>query len=338
MRLQEAQSSPNRKQPAGPKRRRWLRALFWAGASVLLLLSLALHVGAWLIGRHEQPQRLAATIHITELNGFKTLWVQKRATNGSATIVFIHGTPGRAGVWREQFAQPFPHADLIAYDRPGFGDSTPVARHPHLGQQVEALTNLLAAASITNRVLLVGHSYGGPIALLAAIEHPDLIAGVLLIGADVSPKLEKMAWFQYVGNVPIIEWLVPRKLRQCNREILAAPRDLLEIQNGLPNLSVPIVMLHGARDAFVPLENVTWLESQLRSCGKLHLFAKIVLPDADHFIPWERPQQVARGIAKLIGLTDQQSLRNGKNFIPQNRDHDISWENAACRGKKSPSS
>ena len=62
--------------------------------------------------------------------------------------------------------------------------------------------NLLAVAGSTNRVLRVGHSYGGPIALLAAIKHPDKIAGALLIGGDVSPKLEKMLWIQYAANSP----------------------------------------------------------------------------------------------------------------------------------------
>lgn len=166
------------------------------------------------------------------------------------TIVFIHGTPGRAGVWREQFAHPFPNADLIAYDRPGFGASTPIARHPHLDQQVGALTNLLAAAAITNRVLLVGHSYGGTIALLAAIKHPDRIAGTLLIGGDVSPKLEEMLWIQYAG-------------------------------------------------------------------GKTNLFARLVLPGANHFIPGERPGDVATGIDRLIQLTEQRGQRAERDDLQQ---------------------
>lgn len=263
-----------------------------------------------MIGRHEQPERLAAPIHITELNGFRILWAQKRATNTDWTIVFIHGTPGRAGVWREQFAHPFPNADLIAYDRPGFGDSTPIVAHPRLDQQVEALTNLLAAATITNRVLLVGHSYGGPIALLAAIKHPDKVAGALLIGGDVSPKLEEMLWIQYAGNSPILEWLVPRNLRQCNREILAAPRDLVEVQDELSKLAVPVVLVRGTSDGLVQVENVVWLESRLAALGKTNLFAKIVLPGANHFIPWERPTDVTGGIETLIRLAEQRGQRS----------------------------
>jgi pimeloyl-ACP methyl ester carboxylesterase len=194
--------------------------------------------------------------------------------------------------------------DLVAYDRPGFGASEPAANPPHLQRQVDALTNLLAVAGITNRVLLVGHSYGGPIALLAAIQHPDKIAGALLIGADVSPELEKMLWFQYAANSPLAAWLLPRSLRQCNREILAARGDLDALRNQLPDLSVPIVMLHGTRDQLVPVENVAWLESRLVTLGKTNLFAKIKLPGANHFIPWERPADVAEGIRTLVQMAE----------------------------------
>jgi len=289
-----------------------LKAFLWGGSAAFLLLILTVHVGAWMIGRHEQPERLDAPIHTGELNGFRILWVEKRAANTAGTIVFIHGTPGRAGVWREQFANPFPGVDLVAYDRPGFGASRPATNHPRLQGQVEALTNLLAVAAITNRILLVGHSYGGPIALLAAIQHPDKVAGALLIGADVSPELEKLRWFQFAANTPLVECLMPRSLRQCNREILAARGDLNDLRNQLSNLSVPIVMLHGTRDRLVPVENVAWLESRMVTLGKTNLFAKIELPGANHFIPWERPADVAEGIRKLVRMAEPGRKRVGQ--------------------------
>src|SRR5262245_7073126 len=119
-----------------------------------------------------------------------------------------------------------------------------------------------------------------------------------------------MLWIQYAADSPLLEWLVPRSLRQCNREILAAPRDLAELQNRLSELAVPVVMLHGTRDDFVQVENVAWLESRLAALGKTNLFAKIVLPGANHFIPWERPGDVAGGIEKLIRLTEKQGQRS----------------------------
>lgn len=272
---------------------------------ILLLLGGVHAMTAW-IGQFEKPERLEAPIHLTVTHGFQIRWVEQRSTNENAeTVVFIHGTPGGAGVWREEFTGGgtgiCARANLIAYDRPGFGKSKPISRHPHLSEQVDALTNLLARIT-TNRVWLAGHSYGGPIALQAAVEHPERIAGALLIGGDVDPGLEKILWIQRVANYRFISWLLPRSLRQCNREVLAAPEDLKRLEAELPRLSVPIVMLHGTKDQLVPVENVAWLQARLEAADKTNLFCKIVLPGVNHFIPWEHPDQVDRGLEVLMRM------------------------------------
>ncbi len=84
----------------------------------------------------------------------------------------------------------------------------------------------------------------------------------------------------------------------------------MEIQKELSKLTVPVVMLHGTRDGLVQVENVAWLESRSAALGKTNLFAKIVLPGANHFIPWERPGDVAGAIEKLIRLTEKQGQRS----------------------------
>jgi len=58
--------------------------------------------------------------------------------------------------------------------------------------------------------------------------------------------------------------------------MLSAGEDLAAVQKLLPQLSVPLVMLHGEKDPLVPVENVAWLEQQLASIGKTNLFVKIV--------------------------------------------------------------
>jgi pimeloyl-ACP methyl ester carboxylesterase len=58
-------------------------------------------------------------------------------------------------------------------------------------------------------------------------------------------------------------------------------------------------MLHGDRDPLVPVENVDWLKNQLALVGKSNLFASIVLPGVNHFIPWEHPDEVAKAIGKV---------------------------------------
>ena len=264
-----------------------------------------------LFAKFDDPARLGATVHVTMTNGFTIRWAEKPdATNRAMlNLVFIHGTPGGAGVWAAQFAAPFPDANLFAYDRPGFGGSKPARAQPHLQQQVDALMTLLAGIT-TNQVLLVGHSYGSPIALLAALEHPEKIRGALLIGGDVDSAQENPFWVQYFFGWRITSWMLPRALRQCNRELLTVRADLVEMQKQFPKLSVPVVMLHGDRDPQVPVENVTWLENQLDALGKTNLFAKIILPGVNHFIPWEHPIEVEHALRQLGQMTRAQIPTN----------------------------
>jgi pimeloyl-ACP methyl ester carboxylesterase len=281
-------------------RNRACRIVLWTGFTVSLGAFMAFRAFAGMFSKYDDPARLDAVIHVTTTNGFTMRWVEKPAVTNNTRfgLVFIHGSPGGAGVWAAQFHSPLTNANLFAYDRPGFGGSKPVRAQPHLQEQVDGLMMLLTVAT-TNHVLLVGHSYGSPIALLAALEYPDKIGGVLLIGGDVDPAQEKPWLVSYLFGWRVTSWLVPQALRQCNREMLTAGDDLKEMQKRLPTLSVPVVMLHGDRDPLVPVENVAWLEQQLAAAGKSNLFAKIILPGVNHFIPWEHPDEVERGIRLL---------------------------------------
>jgi pimeloyl-ACP methyl ester carboxylesterase len=264
-----------------------------------------------LLAKFDDPARLRAPVQILTTNGFTLRWAEKIAATNRVgfDLVFIHGSPGGAGVWATQFETLATNANLFAYDRPGFGKSKPVLTQPHLQMQVDALMSLLACAT-TNQVLLVGHSYGSPIALLATLEHPEKIRGALLIGGDVDPAQEKPFWVQYIFGWRVTSWMLPHALRQCNREMLTVRADLAAMRKRLPQLAVPVVMLHGDRDPLVPVENVAWLEQQLGTLGKTNLFAKIILPGVNHFIPWEHPAEVERALRQLDQMTSAQSLTN----------------------------
>jgi pimeloyl-ACP methyl ester carboxylesterase len=273
--------------------------LFRLTAGLLALLLLALHgVGCLMLPKEDRLQSVA-TPHRLVISGFTLRYHVAEASNASWNLVFIHGTPANAGIWHEQFVQPFPQANLIAYDRPGFGQSGPVRREPHLAEQVAALTNLLAALPRLPTVL-VGHSYGGPVALLAAVEHPDLVAGVVLIGGSVDPRQEHPVWIQHPFHTLATSWVLPGWLRQCNRELLTLKGDLLGLERELPHLRVPVVMLHGERDQQVPVANVAYLRARLADLGRTNGVDALVYPDYTHFIPWEHPDAVQRAVVLAL--------------------------------------
>lgn len=85
--------------------------------------------------------------------------------------------------------------DLIAYDRRGFGD-TPAAQDPSAFTHVADLLHLIDNLDL-DRVVLVGNSMGGALALDMVLLHPDRIRGVVLIGAAVSGMTDEDTAFDW---------------------------------------------------------------------------------------------------------------------------------------------
>ena len=74
-------------------------------------------------------------------------------------------------------------ATVVTYDRAGFGGSELGADDLTPDQQVEHLRAALDALGVPRRRVIVGHSYGGLMAMHHAARHPDEVAGVILVDA-----------------------------------------------------------------------------------------------------------------------------------------------------------
>jgi pimeloyl-ACP methyl ester carboxylesterase len=94
-------------------------------------------------------------------------------------VVLIHGLPGTA----EDFNKVTPllagHR-TIAFDRPGFGYSS--GGYVKFDRQIVTLDSLLRSLHV-NRPILIGHSYGGTLALAFAERHPNEVRGLVLVDA-----------------------------------------------------------------------------------------------------------------------------------------------------------
>jgi pimeloyl-ACP methyl ester carboxylesterase len=283
------------RQPKSSRRRRLARILFASAVVLLVLPVVLLHVASFLFSRHDRSMKPFAPRVVIDSFGHTLHCYELKQPDAEWDIIFIHGTPATAAVFGEQFRHPFSRANLMALDRPGFGASSPDRRGPSLEDQANAVGVLLTNEP-TRRTILVGHSYGAPLALLAALKFTNEVAGVVLIGGSVDPAQERTYAIQRFADWPLISWLVPRSLRQCNRELLTLRGDLVSLQPQLSALAVPVVMLHGSKDRQVPVANVAYLRIQLAAAGKTNLFSQLVFPDYNHFIPWEHPDAVEAAI------------------------------------------
>jgi pimeloyl-ACP methyl ester carboxylesterase len=94
-------------------------------------------------------------------------------------VVLLHAGVADRRAWREVAARLHERgADVLAYDRRGFGET------PASGDEFRHLDDLLALLDAP--AWLVGNSMGGALALDAALEAPDRVEGLVLIAPAVS--------------------------------------------------------------------------------------------------------------------------------------------------------
>ena len=103
-------------------------------------------------------------------------------------LLFVHGFGNEAHVWDDLAPSVAPYYRTLAVDLRGHGESDrdPEARYDydaHVGD-LEALT----AALGIERLVLVGHSLGGRIAMWFAGRHPERVAGLVIV--DSAPELD----------------------------------------------------------------------------------------------------------------------------------------------------
>lgn len=100
-----------------------------------------------------------------------------------AQILAIHGLTGHGLRWRTLATQHLPGFSVLAPDLLGHGRSSWEAPWT-LDSNVTALADLLASET-ARPVVVVGHSFGGAVALQLAVARPDLVASLVLLDPAV---------------------------------------------------------------------------------------------------------------------------------------------------------
>jgi pimeloyl-ACP methyl ester carboxylesterase len=101
-------------------------------------------------------------------------------------VVFEAGMSAPAACWVHTQREISTHVRTLSYDRAGYGGSDPDSHARTLERLVDDLTGLLDGVGETAPVVLVAHSWGGPIVRLFAERHPDRVAGIVFVDATLA--------------------------------------------------------------------------------------------------------------------------------------------------------
>ena len=103
-------------------------------------------------------------------------------------LMLVHGFGNDAHIWDDFAPVAAPHYRVLALDLRGHGDSAWALHgeyeYAHYVADLDALTQNLGI----ERIILVGHSLGGRVAMLYAAAHPEQMAGLVIV--DSAPELD----------------------------------------------------------------------------------------------------------------------------------------------------
>ena len=280
----------------------------------------------WSLEGRDWPNREAS--RFVEAGGMR--WHVQVAGSGPV-LLLIHGTGAATHSWRDVLPRLAQHFTVVVPDLPGHGFTRRGPQTlPGMADAVRALLTKLDMAP----AIIAGHSAGAAIAIRMILDGMTVERVVALnpallpfpgLAAQLFPTLAKMLFLNPFAPHIFARMAGPRqevarfmtkstgsRLDDAGIDLYArlfrkpghiagtigmmANWDLEPLKRDLPRLAVPLDVIHGERDAAIPV-------AKAREAATLVPGATIeILPDLGHLAHEERPELV---VGRMIAVSSQ---------------------------------
>lgn len=235
-------------------------------------------------------------------------------------VLLVHGMGGSLRTLAPLQRALSPDHEVFAVDLPGFGRSGLPPRAQSLADLRESLCALVGPL-LPGPAHLFGHSFGGLVAALAAVERPHLWRSLALASAagfSESPRAFPDIRMPRVAKRALVLWMTsgrrgerllssvalhPQRIDRAMRRVLQLSyrqaREMLrlgpepwpaDLAQRVAQLPLPVLGIWGSADRTFPLAAVRRFAPDL----PIH-----VIPGADHLVPIEAPSAVASALRAL---------------------------------------
>jgi pimeloyl-ACP methyl ester carboxylesterase len=224
---------------------------------------------------------------------------------GPPNVLALHGW-GRRG---RDFAVVLEGFSGIAPDLPGFGATPAPDEVFGADAYAEIVSGLLD--SFDSPPVLVGHSFGGRVAVCLAAKHPGRVGPLVLTGVPLirvsarqTPAIgyRMIRWLNRIGIISD-ERLEQEKRRRGSADYRAASGAMREIlvkvvnesyEEQLSRLAGPVSLIWGADDDQVPVSVAETAQALIKDASLE------VLPGVGHFVPEQAPDALRRAIDESL--------------------------------------
>ena len=240
------------------------------------------------------------------------------------SIVLIHGYLETGAVWEDFAARYLHNYRVVTLDLPGHGQSGTWGKVHSMDDLAESVKNVLEAESI-EKVLLVGHSMGGYVAMAFAENYPDRLLGYSLFHStcfadseekkknrDRESSLIHCRKIRQIINVNIPKGFADDHLKTLQKEVDRmkdvalgnSDSGILAILNGmkerpdrthiLKDPQIPLLLIGGMKDNYIPVEVFEKLRELAPHASVLKL------KESGHMGFIEEPEVAANAIIAML--------------------------------------
>ncbi|RKS76509.1 pimeloyl-ACP methyl ester carboxylesterase [Actinomadura pelletieri DSM 43383] len=251
----------------------------------------------------------------------------RRSGRGPGALL-LHGIGSSAASFAPQLDALGDALTMVAWDAPGYAGSPDPTRPPGLDGYVDEAADLLRAELGPDPAHLVGVSWGGVIALRMAATRPDLVRGLIVIGASLGSGTdpertarmrERPTRLARLGPAEFARERGPRLLSpNADRELVetvvttmaeavrlpgytaaAEAMASADLRRDLARISAPTLVLAGAEDT------VTGPERAREIAAGIPGAALVTVPGAGHLANQEQPAIVNAWLLAFTGMADR---------------------------------
>ncbi|TFG33586.1 alpha/beta hydrolase [Candidatus Thorarchaeota archaeon] len=207
--------------------------------------------------------------------------VEKSGDKTALPIIFIHGAGGSAATWIMQLRGLTDEFHVIAIELNGHGKSPDRKGYDVTNSYLEDIDQIVNDYS---NPILAGHSMGGMLTQLYALQNSKKIRGIILVGTGaklrVMPSIFEMLendfenYVQAVGNFMFHEGASPEMIEASKVEVRKGRPEIIsrdfracdnfDIMDQVSEIATPTLIIVGRDDLMTPIKYSQYLHDQIK--------------------------------------------------------------------------